>query len=32
MSNQFWLTDTQMARLPPFFLRATASRALMIGA
>ena len=32
MSNLFWLTHAQMARLEPFFRRATASRASMIDA
>jgi transposase len=31
MSDLFWLTDEQMARLQPYFPRATASRASMIG-
>lgn len=31
MSNLFWLTDAQIARLAPFFRRATASRASMAG-
>ena len=31
MSNLFWLSDAQMARLQPFSLRAMASLALMIG-
>jgi hypothetical protein len=30
MSNLFWLTDEQMARLQPYFPRAMAVRALMI--
>ena len=31
MSDLYWLTDEQMARLQPYFPRATASRGLMIG-
>lgn len=31
MSNLFWLSDAQMARLEPFFRRATASRGSMTG-
>ena len=30
MSNLFWLTDTQMARLQPFFPKSHVSRASMI--
>lgn len=31
MSDLYWLTDEQMARLRPYFPGATASLALMIG-
>jgi transposase len=31
MSNLFWLTDEQMARLRPYFPRAMAGRASMTG-
>ena len=31
MSNLYWLTEEQMARLRPYFPRATAGRGLMIG-
>ncbi len=31
MSNLFWLTEAQVARLCPFFPRAMAVRGLMIG-
>jgi hypothetical protein len=30
MSDLFWLSDVQMARLEPFFPKSTASHALMI--
>ncbi len=32
MSNLFWLTDEQMARLQPYFPRAMVASALMIDA
>ena len=31
MSNLFWLSDEQMARLRPFFQRAMAAHGSMIG-
>jgi transposase len=31
MSDLYWLTDEHMARLEPYFPRATASHGLMIG-
>ena len=31
MSDLYWLTDEQMARLEPYFPRATARLGLMIG-